>query len=147
VPLSLRSGIGPDQAAILAVILSPKLRADRDRRGLAAAQLIQAGILPNPTIGYAHDFVSGGNTAGTVSAYGFTGSWDISALVSHSAKVAASRASLQAINLDIAWTEWQTAVAAKLALYRVLALEEELDRAKHDVCGDPRLVASRPWGR
>ena len=130
VRLNLGSGIGPDQAAILAVILSPTLRADRDRRGLAAAQLIQAGILPNPTIGYTHDFVSGGSTAGTVSAYGFTGSWDISALVSHSAKVAAARANLQAISLDIAWTEWQTAVAAKLALYRVVALEEEVNRAE-----------------
>jgi hypothetical protein len=36
----------------------------------------------------------------------------------------------QAINLDIAWTEWQTAMAAKMALYRVIALEEELSRAK-----------------
>ena len=130
VPLNLRSGIGPDQAAILAVILNPKLRADRDRRGLAAAQLIQAGILPNPTIGYTRDFVTGGNTAGTVTAFGFTGSWDISALVSHGAKVAAARANVQAISLDVAWTEWQTAVAAKLALYRVVALEAELIRAK-----------------
>ena len=130
VPLNLRSGIGPDQAAILAVILNPKLRADRDRRGLAAAQLIQAGILPNPTIGYTRDFVTGGNTVGTVTAFGFTGSWDISALVSHSAKVAAARANVQAISLDVAWTEWQTAVAAKLALYRVVALEEELIRAR-----------------
>jgi outer membrane protein, heavy metal efflux system len=64
VPLNLRSGLGPDQAAILAVILSPKLRADRDRRGLAAAQLIQAGILPNPSIGYTYGFVVGGLTAG-----------------------------------------------------------------------------------
>jgi cobalt-zinc-cadmium efflux system outer membrane protein len=130
VPLNLRSGIGPDQAAILAVILNPKLRADRDRRGLAAAQLIQAGILPNPTIGYTRDFITGGNTVGTVTAFGFTGSWDISALVSHSAKVAAARANVQAISLDVAWTEWQTAVAAKLALYRVVALEAELIRAK-----------------
>ena len=130
VPLNLGSGIGPDQAAILAVILNPKLRADRDRRGLAAAQLIQAGIIPNPTIGYTRDFVTGGNTIGTVTAFGFTGSWDISALVSHGAKVAAARANVQAISLDVAWTEWQTAVAAKLALYRVVALEAELIRAK-----------------
>jgi outer membrane protein TolC len=130
VPLNFRSGLGPDQAAILAVILSPKLRADRDRRGLAAAQLIQAGILPNPQIGYTRDPVTGGNTAGTVSAYGFTGSWDISALVSHGAKVEAARANVQAINLDVAWTEWQSAMAAKIALYRVVALEEELSRAK-----------------
>src|ERR1700722_2655280 len=52
VPLNLRSGIGPDQAAILAVILNPKLRADRDRRSLAAAQLLQAAIIPNSKIGY-----------------------------------------------------------------------------------------------
>ena len=130
VPLNLGSGIGPDQAAILAVILNPKLRADRDRRGLAAAQLIQAGIIPNPTIGYTRDFVTGGNTIGTVTAFGFTGSWDISALVSHGAKVAAARANVQAISLDVAWTEWQTAVAAKLALYRVVALEAEFIRAK-----------------
>jgi len=129
VPLNLRSGIGPDQAAILAVILNPKLRADRDRRGLAVAQLIQAGIIPNPTVGYTRDFVTGGNTTGTVTAFGFTGSWDISALVSHGAKVAAARANVQAISLDVAWTEWQTAVAAKLALYRVVALEAELIRA------------------
>ena len=130
VPLNFRSGLGPDQVAVLAVILSPKLRADRDRRGVAAAQLVQAGILPNPQIGYTRDFVTGGNTAGTVSAYGFGGSWDISALISHSAKVEAARASEQAINLDIAWTEWQTAMAAKMALYRVVALEEELSRAR-----------------
>ena len=130
VPLNLRRGLGPDQAAILAVILTPKLRADRDRRGLAVAQLIQAGILPNPTIGYTRDFVTGGATHGTVTAFGFTGSWDISALVSHNAKVAAARANVQAISLDVAWTEWQTAVAAKLALYRVVALEAELIRAK-----------------
>ena len=130
VPLDLRRGLGPDQAAILAVILSPKLRADRDRRGVAAAQLIQAGILPNPQLAYTRDFVTGGSTAGTVSAYGITGSWEISALISHGAKVEAARANEQAINLDIAWTEWQTAMAAKMALYRVVALEEELSRAK-----------------
>ena len=130
VPLNLRTGLGPDQAAVLAVILNPKLRADRDRRGLAVAQLIQAGILPNPTIGYTRDFVAGGTTKGTVTAYGLTGSWDISALVSHGAKVAAARANVQAISLDVAWTEWQTAVAAKLALYRVVSLEAELIRAK-----------------
>jgi outer membrane protein TolC len=37
---------------------------------------------------------------------------------------------VQAISLDVAWTEWQTAVAAQLALYRVVALEAELIRAK-----------------
>src|SRR5437016_4750636 len=40
-------GITPDQAAVLAVVLNPSLRAERDGRGIAQAQLIQAGLLPN----------------------------------------------------------------------------------------------------
>src|SRR5207247_2811730 len=46
--IDLRRGIGPDDAATIALYSNPALRAIRDRRGLASAQLIQAGILPNP---------------------------------------------------------------------------------------------------
>ena len=63
-----------------------------------------------------------------MSAFGFTGSWDISALVSHGAKVAAARANVQAISLDLAWSEWQTVMAAKLAL----AVELEVIRSKQN---------------
>ncbi|PYL24758.1 MAG: hypothetical protein DMF44_04155, partial [Verrucomicrobia bacterium] len=58
--VDLRQGIGPDEAATIALYSNPALRAIRDRRGLAAAQLIQAGILPNPVVSYARDFVTGG---------------------------------------------------------------------------------------
>jgi hypothetical protein len=64
---------------------------------------------------------------------------DISALISHSAKVAAARANVQAISLDVAWSEWQTAMAAKLALYRVVALEPEVIRAKQ-IASDQQLT-------
>lgn len=128
--MSSKHGIGPDQAAVLSVLLSPKLVAERDRRGLAQAQLVQAGVLPNPSVGYTRDFVTGGFTLGTFSPYGFTGSWDVSSLVSHGAKVKAARANVDAVSLDVAWTEWQTAEGAKLAFYRVLALEAQLARAK-----------------
>ena len=50
--VDLRRGIGPDDAATIALYSNPALRAIRDRRGLAAAQLIQAGILPNPVVSY-----------------------------------------------------------------------------------------------
>jgi outer membrane protein, heavy metal efflux system len=130
VPVNLRAGIGPDQAAILAVILNPKLQADRDRRGLAAAQLLLAGVLPNPQVGYTLTPVTGGNTAGTVTGYGFSLGWDVSSLPSHGAKVNAARLNTRAIDLDIAWTEWQTAEAAKLGFWRVVALKEELSRAQ-----------------
>jgi outer membrane protein TolC len=130
ITMNSRHGIGPDQAAVLSVLLSPKLVAERDRRGLAQAQLVQAGILPNPSVGITRDFVTGGFTTGAFSPYGFTGSWDVSSLVSHGAKVKAARENVDAISLDVAWAEWQTAEGAKLAFYRVLSLESQLSRAK-----------------
>ncbi len=63
--IDLGRGIGPDDAATIALYSNPALRSIRDRRGLASAQLIQAGILPNPVVSYERDYVTGGNTLGT----------------------------------------------------------------------------------
>ena len=45
VSLDWREGLTPDGAATLAVLLNPTLKAERDRRGLARAQVLEAGIL------------------------------------------------------------------------------------------------------
>src|SRR5438067_744570 len=50
VRLNLRDGISPDEAAVLAVLLNPTLRAARNQRNIARAQVILAGILPNPQL-------------------------------------------------------------------------------------------------
>ena len=50
IQLDLRNGLSPDEAAVLAVLLNPALRAERDRQAISIAQLLQAGILPNPTL-------------------------------------------------------------------------------------------------
>jgi outer membrane protein TolC len=94
---------------------------------LAAAQVLQAGILPNPTLSYNLDPVVGGNTLGTVTAYGISGSWDLTGLITRSAKVASARAAARSVDLDIAWTEWQTAQAAKTTVFRVVALQEQVE--------------------
>lgn len=125
------AGLTPDQVAVLAVLINPALRAARDRRGVAAAELFQAGILPNPVITGSIDFLTGGTiTPDLVTGYGFGAGWDLQALVQVGAKRAAARANVQSIALDIAWTEWQTAAGAKLAVYRVVADEEQLAHAR-----------------
>ena len=133
--VDLRSGIGPDEAATIAVYANPALRAIRDRRGLAAAQLIQAGILPNPVISYARDFVTGGNTAGAVTAYNFSAGWEFSALVPFLPKQAAARKNFRSVDLDVAWQEWQIAVNARTTVYRVLALDAQVVRAREATNG------------
>jgi cobalt-zinc-cadmium efflux system outer membrane protein len=130
VAIDTRLGIGPDDAAAIALYSNPALRAIRDRRGLAAAQLIQAGILPNPVVSYARDFVTGGNTVGTVTAYNFTAAWEFTALIPFLPKQTAARKNFRFVDLDVAWQEWQIAVNARTAVYRVLALDAQVVRAR-----------------
>ncbi|MBK7403872.1 MAG: TolC family protein [Phycisphaerales bacterium] len=109
-------GIDPTEAACLAVVLNPDLRAGRAGRGLVAAQLIQAGLLPNPQFSASIDQPAGGATDGAVTAYGIGVDWEINALIEHNAALAAARADDRAAQLDMAWEEWQVACAARLAV-------------------------------
>ena len=128
--IDLRRGIGPDDAATIALYSNPALRAIRDRRGLAAAQLVQAGILPNPVVSYSRDYVTGGNTAGTTTGYNFSAAWELSSLIPFLPKQTAARRNFRSVDLDIAWQEWQVAVNAGTAVYRVVALEAQTGQAQ-----------------
>src|SRR5438270_3832666 len=128
--IDFAKGIGPDEAATIALYSNPALRSIRDRRGLAAAQLIQAGILPNPVVSYARDFVTGGNTVGTTTAYTFSAGWEFSALIPFLPKQTAARKNLRSVDLDVAWQEWQVAMNARVAVYRILALDSQVARAR-----------------
>lgn len=130
VPVDLSAGIGPDDAAIIVTYLSPALRVARDRHGSAIAQLVEAGILPNPQISYSHDYVTGGNTLETTDGYNFAGTWEISLLIPLFAKRTAARANLRSVDLDVAWTEWQLAESARTAVYRVVGLRTQLASAR-----------------
>src|SRR5207244_10735284 len=93
--IDFRGGIGPDEAATIALYANPALRSIRDRRGLATAQLIQAGILPNPVISYGRDYVTGGNTVGTTTGYSFSAGWEFSAVMPFLPKQTAARKNLR----------------------------------------------------
>ena len=133
VEFNIRDGLSPDEAAILAVIANPSLRAMRDQRGLAAAQLLQAGILPNPQFSSSLDVPTGGNTQDTINAFGLGLGWDITSLITRGAKQEMARRHAQSVDLDIAWKEWQVAQSARLNVYRLVFTEKELILAKHIV--------------
>src|SRR3981081_506596 len=128
--LDPRVGIGPDEAGTIALFLNPALRSIRDRRGLASAQLIQAGILPNVVLSYERDYVTGGNTAGTQTGYNFTAGWEFSALIPFLPRQTAARKNFRSVDLDVAWQEWQIAVNARTAVYRGRGLDAQVARAR-----------------
>jgi len=134
-----RGGYSPDEIAVMVVVLSPELRALRDQRGVAQAQVLQAGILPNPQIAYAVDNPHGRNANGAalsanglglVSAANLGLSWDVTSLLAHHDAVAAAQAAARSVDLSVAWQEWQAAQDARLRAFRILSLEQRLPLAR-----------------
>ncbi len=105
VPLSL-----PDVAA-LAVLNDPDLAAARAQRGVGEADLLSAGLPPDPS-------VSGGFAAlisgpGSMPAISGGLAQDVSALVTYRVDVRAAKAGLAQVNAQILWQEWQVASQAE----------------------------------
>ncbi|MCF6150839.1 TolC family protein [uncultured Candidatus Kuenenia sp.] len=120
-----RDGLSPNEAAVLAVLLDPSLTVERDHRLLAGAQLLQAGLLPNPQFSYNINFPTGGPTEGLVNNFATNLNWDIKSLISRSARVDAASAKQAEVNLAVAWKEMQVAQGARMAVYQLLALNKQ----------------------
>ncbi len=129
VPFDVSDGLSADEAAILAVLANPRLRAERDRRGVASAQLLAAGILPNPELSASFEAPVGGETAGTVPGWALGLGWDLSALLTRGARIEAARDHGRQVELDVAWNEWQVAEAARLHLVRLALAERRVAEA------------------
>jgi outer membrane protein TolC len=124
-----RDGLSPEEAAVMAVIANPQLRAVRDQAGLAMAQVIEAGILPNPQLSYSVD-VPQGDTTDLVTGGVLGLSWDFSSLLARGANMDAARVHAVSVRLDVAWQEWQAAQAARLHVCRLVFLRTQVDVAR-----------------
>jgi outer membrane protein, heavy metal efflux system len=124
-PIKVTSRFSPDSAAVVAVLSNPSLRAVRDERGIAQAQLLSAGILPNPQLSAELD-IPVNNNEQTFNGYNVGITWEITALIARQAKIDSAKAVLSSVDLDIAWQEWQIAQAARIAVFKQLSLEQEL---------------------
>lgn len=98
-------GLSPDEAALLAVLVNPSLRLERDQRGIARAQLLQARLLPNPQRSYALETPVEGSTTGATNAFGFGLTWEVTALISRSARNDAATENCNGMDLSITWSQ------------------------------------------
>lgn len=111
--------------AILAVRNSPDLAAMRTQRGVSQAQVLQAGILANPTVSASISPLLAGNAAnnpppfGSVTnAYGLSISYDIRSLITRFSRRREAKFNARAVDATLLWQEWQT-----IAQARVLAVD------------------------
>ena len=117
-PLDPTKGLTETNVITLAVLDDPRLKAARLQAGIARAQLLQAGLLPDPQL-------SGGLSKSPF----FTGydallAEDIRALITRGAAEGAARAHLKEVNLEILWQEWQVAERARELFIETRALAQ-----------------------
>lgn len=117
----------PEQVGWLTLATSPALQALRAQRGVAGAQVVAAGILPNPQLSSSIDVPVAGQTGGA-SVGGSAGlSWSITSLLGRSDRIDSARESSQQVALDVAWQEWQTFFSAQKLAWQVAAQHRVLE--------------------
>jgi outer membrane protein, heavy metal efflux system len=117
-PLDPARGLTETNVITLAVIGNPRLKAVRQQAGVARAQLLEAGLLPDPQIS------AGLSKSALFTGYSASLAEDIQALAARGAAKSAARAHLGAINLDILWQEWQVAERARELYIQSQALDD-----------------------
>jgi len=127
VRLNLTDGLSPKEAAVLAVLNNAMLRSVRDAHDEASAQLMTAGLLPNPVLTVDAHRPVGSGSARTTTAFGVGVSMDMAKTIRLHAARAAARAHVEEVDLGVAWKEWQVAQAARLATTRLAMISRRLD--------------------
>lgn len=84
------------------------------------------GVIPDPELSYSVGVPTGGDTAGRVNAFGLGLAWNVTSLISRKSKVSEAKAHGDAVDLDIAWQEWQVAQGAKAAVYQLSGSQSQL---------------------
>lgn len=120
----LQTPLTLDAVAILVVQNNPDLRAVRAQAGVARAQLLQAGILPNPSVTGAILPLAAG--IGDTTAWNAGLTEDVRALILLRSRRQAARATAQQVDAQILWQEWQTIGRAWLLAVQIA----EGDRAR-----------------
>ncbi len=142
IAINLGDGISPGEAAVIAVLNNPGLRAVRDARGEAAAQLVAAGLLPNPVLTPELDRAKGTPAEAVRNQYSASLEQSLNTLITRGAKRAAAKAELGSVDLGIAWQEWQVAQAARLETIRVAMLTRRLAIIRRELAFEQETVAA-----
>ena len=123
-PPDLAAGIGPDEAGLIALVLNPALKARRLERGVAAGQLVTAGLYPNPTLDNRSLLFS----QKPVGRRSVEANFAIEVLrwQEHYANIQAKEANLRAVEYDIVNDEWKTASDARAAWWSAVGARERL---------------------
>jgi len=123
-------GLDETEVVLLAVLNSPHLRAARAQLSEARAQLIQAGLLPDPQLAVSAD-VPTSNDPSLVTGYSFGLGFDLQSLITRGARQDTATEHARAVYLNVLWQEWQIIQQARM-LYRRALIQQQQMKVLHD---------------
>lgn len=109
----------------LTLELNPDLRNARNNKDIAQAQIVQAGVLPNPQFNGAYGFLLGGPAL--FDTFGQALSQDIKALIVQGAARSSAEKEAQKVDADLLWQEWQTITKARLLYVDLISMQKQRD--------------------
>ena len=127
-PYDPARGLDMTDAAIVAVINNPQLRATRADAHAAYVQSFAVGLIPGPQLNGSKDMPLGSNPPGSVAASSIGLTYDFSQLMTSGAEQAGAEAKARQADLNLLWAEWQVAQQA-----RVLFLQCNSARSKQEL--------------
>ena len=101
-------GLNQDEAVAVAVANNPALKAARQRRGLARAQVYAAGLLPDPELDLGVEKATHSPDP-TVLGYSVGLAWSLQDLVARPSAVDQASADRHRVDMEVLWQEWQVA--------------------------------------
>jgi outer membrane protein TolC len=111
--------ITPSELDRLILANNPELRAARARLGLGEAQVIEAGLLPNPQIAFSYPFFVAGPDGSDAFSAGLAQDLK-SILLRPTKREVAANAALE-INASLLWQEWQTIGKARILFVDIVS--------------------------
>jgi outer membrane protein TolC len=108
--------------AVLAVENNPDLKATRTQRGVARAQVLEAGILPNPSITASYLFLLSNtfSPGDTFDAYTVGATQDIAKTITMASRLRSAQAGALQIDASMLWEEWQLIGKARLLVFDII---------------------------
>lgn len=141
-------GLDMTDAAIVAVINNPQLKAKRADAHAAYVQSFAAGLLPGPQLTASRDRPVGSNPPGSVTATSEGLSYDFTSLFTSGAEQAAAEAKARQADLDLLWAEWQVAQQARVLFLQCQAAQDKTallatltQQVKDRYAGEQRALA------
>lgn len=130
VPQALQRSMTPEQAAWLSLAKDPSLAALRLQANVSGAQVVAAGLLPNPSLSLSYDQPVAGATTGASPGFAAGLAWDVSDFIRRGPRIDQARAQQSQVALDVAWQEWNAFYQTQNLAWQALAQQHVLDLLK-----------------